>query len=192
MVVVASMPTVDTTARLVQSLILGNTCVPEGSKVRAVCDVSDPKGKAKSSASPTACTSSGSHGLLHLRGLASAAIPTALTPSGPTDLRHSHDATLAASSEAGPQAPTTHLEHTLVASPVIGYAPKPLHPKSALAASSGAGSPSLNSFAKVCTLAVKGGHDTCVYSVLFPCFHFTHRYVAILAQVQQPASSLAC
>ena len=125
----------------------------------AVCDVSDPKGKAKSSASPTACTSSGSHDLLHLQGMASAAIPTALTPSGPTDLRHFHDATLAASSEAGPQAPTTHLEHTLVASPVIGYAPKSLHPKSALAASSGAGSPSLNSFAEVCTLAVKEGHN---------------------------------
>ena len=134
--------------------------VPEGSKVCAVCDVSDPKGKAKSSASPTACTSSGSHDLLHLQGTASAAMPTEPTPSGPIDLRHSREATLAASSEAGPQAPTTHLEHTLVASPVIGYAPKSLHPKSALAASSaGAGSPSLNSFAEVCTLAVREGHN---------------------------------
>ena len=142
MVVVASMPKVDTKGRLVQSLILGNTCIPEGSKVCAVCDVSDPKGKAKSSASPTACTPSGSHDLLHLQGMASAAMPTAPTPSGSIDLQRSHDATLAASSEAGPQAPTTHLEHTLVASPVIGYAHKSLHPKSALAASSGAGSPS--------------------------------------------------
>ena len=42
---------------------------------------------------------------------------------------------------------------------MIGYAPKSLHPKSALAASSGAGSPSLNSFAEVCTLAVMEGHN---------------------------------
>ena len=154
LVVVASMPKVDTKGRLVQSLIMGNTCIPQGSKVCAVCDASDRKGKAKLSASPSACTSPGSHD-----PLASAAMPTEPTPPCPIDLRHSREVTLAASSEAGPQAPTTHLEHTLVASPVIGYAPKSLHPKSALAASSGAGSPSLNSFAEVGTLAVVEGHN---------------------------------